>query len=169
MLEPFLADADAGSLVTRAQGLTTRQLEAMLAQRKASAPRRDRVRFVSNAPSPPAAGAQADEEQAPLLTTGSEEPKNLGSPVPTQADDRRAEPRPPVRIAFTAGFEFFVHLEKARSLLRHKYPDGRPEGVLGAALRALLEKKDPGIRWARRGRPKRGPGPLSPRSRDLGP
>jgi hypothetical protein len=31
--------------------------------------------------------------------------------------------------------------------MRHKYPDGRLDGVLRDALQALLERKDPLIRW----------------------
>ncbi|MBI3564877.1 MAG: hypothetical protein HY079_06760 [Elusimicrobia bacterium] len=59
-----------------------------------------------------------------------------------------APPRRRVRLAFTADHRFYVTLEKARALLRHKYPDGRLEGVLMDALKVLLEKKDPVLRWA---------------------
>jgi hypothetical protein len=52
-----------------------------------------------------------------------------------------------VRFAFTADEEFYLLLERVRALMRHKYPDGRLEGVLRDALRALLERKDPLIRW----------------------
>jgi len=41
-------------------------------------------------------------------------------------------------------------MQRARALLRHKYPDGRLEGVLKDALAALLSKKDRGFGWARR-------------------
>lgn len=57
-----------------------------------------------------------------------------------------------VRFAFTADEEFHLLLERARALMRHKYPDGRLDGVLRDALKALLERKDPLIRWETRRR-----------------
>ena len=52
-----------------------------------------------------------------------------------------------VRFAFSADESFYRMLEQARCLLRHKYPDGRLEGVLGDALQALIERRDPVLRW----------------------
>lgn len=62
-------------------------------------------------------------------------------------------PRPPpsgavrhaVRIAFTTDEAFFRLLKEAQAAMRHKYPDGRLDGVFRDALEALLRRKRP---WA---------------------
>jgi len=50
-----------------------------------------------------------------------------------------------VRIAFTADARFFKLLKEAQAAMRHKYPNGRLDGVFRDALEALLRKKRP---WA---------------------
>lgn len=141
ILHPYLHDADAAALIMKACGLTTRQLERLLAERKTAPLTRDVVRFVgSAAPQPPSSKDRslfdAPEQVQPV------------SPVPTPISFGSSEPPSRrVRLAFTADEDFYVLLEKARSMLRHKYPDGRLEGVLGDALAALLEKRDPVLRW----------------------
>ena len=54
---------------------------------------------------------------------------------------------PGVRIAFTADAEFHGLLLETQAAMRHKYPDGRLDGVFRDALRALLRKIRP---WAYR-------------------
>jgi hypothetical protein len=46
---------------------------------------------------------------------------------------------------------------RVRALMRHKYPDGRLEGVLRDALKTLLARKNPAIVW----RLRRGQAPTS--------
>lgn len=48
-----------------------------------------------------------------------------------------------VRIGFDAGTALVALLERARQILRHKYPEGRFEDILREALEALLERRDP--------------------------
>jgi len=48
-----------------------------------------------------------------------------------------------VHIHFTADTQFAEDLEKAKSLLSHKYPDGKLSDILGEALRLLLTKIEP--------------------------
>lgn len=52
---------------------------------------------------------------------------------------------PGVRVGFTADAAFFVLLREAQAAMRHKYPDGRLDGIFRDALKALLKKKRP---WA---------------------
>ena len=59
---------------------------------------------------------------------------------PPSKPDRHA-----VRIGFTADEAFFNLLKEAQAAMRHKYPDGRLDGVFRDALEALLRKKRP---WA---------------------
>lgn len=148
LLHPHLEDADAAKLVQQAAGLRTWQVARLLAPRQAPGPERDILRFIN---APMRATAVIDDT-APLLP--------VGCPPATQPADAAAAddspPSPPtpsisapsraIRVAFTADEEFFRLLERARAVMRHKYPDGRLEGVLGDALNALLDKKD----WDRR-------------------
>jgi hypothetical protein len=148
MLHPFRQEKDISSLVMKAAGLRSRQLEEMLAGRGAPGPSRDVVRFVA----PQTAETIADSSALPLLTESIAPEKNgdsCGSEPPPEkiSSCTTSSIRPSVRIAFTADAEFFRILSQARALLHHKYPDGRLEGVLKDALTALLAKKDRGFGW----------------------
>lgn len=66
-----------------------------------------------------------------------------------------------VRIHFTADRAILDKLERLKGLLRHKYPHGRLECVIGEALDALLEKKEP----SREPKFRRAPRPSAPFSR----
>ncbi len=55
-----------------------------------------------------------------------------------------------VRVSFSADEDFYALMQRARTLLRHKYPDGRLEGVLKDALAALLAKRDLGFEFSPR-------------------
>ncbi len=48
-----------------------------------------------------------------------------------------------VKIEFTAGEEVAKLIERAKELLRHKYPQGKLEDLVREAFELLLEKKDP--------------------------
>ena len=153
MLHPHLETEDAAQLVRKAMGLRIKQLEALLSGRLPQDARREVVRFVGSAPAAKPAPEAAPPEGLPFdavvdtvsqMFVGADNPP---PPPPTVI----APPVPPsprlVRFAFTADEEFYRLLQRVRALMRHKYPDGRLEGVLREALRALLERKDPLIRW----------------------
>ena len=48
-----------------------------------------------------------------------------------------------VRIGFDAAAKVGSLIERARQVLRHKYPEGRLEDIVREALELLLEKRDP--------------------------
>ncbi len=48
-----------------------------------------------------------------------------------------------VKIELSASEEFAKKIQRAKELLRHKYPQGKLEDILNEALELLLEKKDP--------------------------
>jgi hypothetical protein len=48
-----------------------------------------------------------------------------------------------VRIGFDAAVVLMRLIDRAKLILRHKYPEGRLEDVLRDALEILLERKDP--------------------------
>lgn len=153
LLHPFLESPEAAVLVHQASGMRTWQVARLLASRQAPPPTRDFIRFTAPAPptsavpltlleSPPSAGLAPEQAVAPAQ--------------PPPAGPAAACKTPfSVRVTFTAGEGFWRDLEFARSLLRHKYPDGKLEGVLGDALRALLDKKDRGRAFKPPSRPPR--------------
>ena len=151
LLHPFLEDEDAAKLIQRAAGLRTWQVEKLLAGRQTEKPRRDIVRFcgpVAPAPTTPA------QDESPLLATISNADRSMETPpaIDPFAEPPSTAPSPPpprrtVRVTFSADEDFYALMMRARALLRHKYPDGRLEGVIKDALVALLAKKDPVFRW----------------------
>ncbi len=141
LLHPFLNDIDAGTLVAQASGKRVWEVERLVAMRRTEAPRRDVVRFV------PTMALETTPSQslpdAPLLNSLEAVPT---SPPQTASVTPQAAPASPgVRIAFTADEEFFKLLRQAQAVMRHKYPNGRLDGVFRDALQALLRKKTP---WA---------------------
>lgn len=145
ILHPFLADDDAAALVKNAFGLKVWQVQALVAGRQPDAPRRDVIRLC------PPTGPR--DQPVPTLTepalafaaTSKERTPPEHAPLPAAPSLPR--PAPSIRVAFTADDEFHKLMLRARALLRHKYPDGRLEGVLKDALIALLKRRDRGFRW----------------------
>ncbi|MDE2143472.1 MAG: hypothetical protein KGJ84_13780 [Elusimicrobia bacterium] len=151
LLHPFLNDPDAAVLVTRCIGLRKWQVQSLLAGRQTEKPRPDvirvcgpvldqkKARTMDDSPSffSTSAGAAPAPSAAPL------------SPTPASSSPNTA-PRPhSIRVSFSADAEFHRLMLRARALLRHKYPDGRLEGVLKDALVALLKRKDRGFGWTK--------------------
>jgi hypothetical protein len=148
LLHPYLKDPDAASLVEKASGLRTWEVERLIAGRRTEEPRRDVVRFIAPALAPAASSAPVASSpllDLPTMTLGaaadtrSSLPPQIPPPVP-QASENHA-----VRIGFTADASFFNLLKEAQAAMRHKYPDGRLDGVFRDALKALLRRKRP---WA---------------------
>jgi len=163
VLAPWLTRENAGPWLKSAEGKTKRELEALVAARYPQAPQPDSIRnlparpaVVSGAPPaafealPPASGASAppsgDEtapspeghgavEWAPL----GEAPARLGwgwqQLAPISADR--------VRVGFDAATVVAKLIERARQILRHKYPEGRLEDLIREALEEYLDRKDP--------------------------
>ena len=149
VLHPFLKDPDAATLVSAAAGKRVWEVERLIASRRMEEPRRDVVRFVAAALAVPLTAATRSE--SPLF-----EPR-VAEPPPETALETTAAARaiaalesPPtqtsrhaVRIAFTTDESFFKLLKEAQAAMRHKYPNGRLDGVFRDALVALLKKKRP--------------------------
>jgi hypothetical protein len=147
LLHPFLEDSDAAALVQKACGLRNYQVQTLIAGRQPDAPRRDVIRFCSPA-QPLNATVTRPEDSLLAFVESASAPTPSKPPVP-QAPQSEPQPRPShsVRIAFTADAEFHQLMLRARALLRHKYPDGRLEGVLKDALVSLLKRRDRSFRW----------------------
>lgn len=165
LMNPFLDGPDAAALVTACLGLRKWQVQALLANRQTEKPRRDVIRYcgaVVNTEKPRTGEPPAlDFDVASAVIAG---PVSVSVQVPVQVQvpapappplnpapepvARVESPRPSsVRVSFSADDEFYKLMLRARALLRHKYPDGRLEGVLKDALIALLRKRDRSFGW----------------------
>lgn len=149
MLHPFLKDEDAETLVAQAAGMRVWEVERLVAPRRTEAPHRDVVRFV---PAPTRAIALAAEIPTATDVSLFDATANVATVIEASAPiiavpvTPAATIDPPgVRIGFTADAAFFVLLRETQAAMRHKYPDGRLDGIFRDALKALLKKKRP---WA---------------------
>lgn len=141
-LHPHLEDEDAAALVQQATGMRTWEVERLVSTRQPPGPERDVLRFVG----PP---IQQEPPRRDEIDSGDRpEAEEAASPLAPIAHA--------VRIAFTADDEFYRLLQRAREVMRHKYPDGRLHGILRDALDALLDKKDMDRRVRRPSRADRG-------------
>lgn len=152
LLHPHLDEPDAAALILQAVGMRTRRLEALLAERRPEPPKRDVVRPMGPPPAPgPEAGAAQGEFELDASGRAAAPPRgSAASAARSSVEDPR-----PIRVSFTADRGFLRMLQRARALLRHKYPDGRLEGVMRDALGALLERRDPLVRWDKSARSRR--------------
>ncbi len=127
LLHPHLETPEADNLVEQARGKSKREVEAALAPLSPRPVVRDSVRLVY-VKTPEADGLPLFERHGLEHDT---------TPIP---------PTPRSEISFGAEPAFLALIGRAKSLLWHKFPDGRLEDIFGEALRNLLERKDPG-RW----------------------
>ncbi len=163
VLSPVLKDENGIALLRTAKGKTRRQLEAILAESLPRAPQADfarrlpvcggwsvavtspveAVEALPAQPTPPSEGPldfaapPGDETSRPssVPAAGRERPWEWQAMVPISADR--------VRIGFDAALAVMRLIDRARQILRHKYPDGRLEDVVKEALELLLDRKDP--------------------------
>jgi hypothetical protein len=133
LLNPYLRAPENARLLEEARGKTKREVEAMVARFSPQPQPRDSIRMISVRPVPD----PSSTEETPLFQA--EAPRDQPF-APGKAGDR-------VHVAFTAPPAFLDTLERVRELCRHKFPEGRLEDIMNAALEALLERKDPD-RWA---------------------
>jgi len=138
LLAPHLTDENHQALLAQASGKTKREVEALVAALAPKPARRDCVRRLSA----PAAGRAGDFLVAEsCAASGADVPATSVSMPPAP----RVEPVSPgrVRFSFTGDEELLRHLERAREVLKRKYPVGRLEELFAEALRWLLDKMDP--------------------------
>jgi 5-methylcytosine-specific restriction endonuclease McrA len=127
-LAPALATETQAELVAKAQGLSVRDIEKLVASIAPCHDKRDTIRISS---APPTNGALDD------------------LPLFARADAQEAR----FTFGFSAGESLKLNLDRAKQLLWHKFPEGRLEDIIGQALDDLLDKRDPDRRQETR-RPK---------------
>jgi hypothetical protein len=147
LLSPVLTDGNHEVLIDQARGKSKRELETHLA---ALDPRPSTPDAFHRMPAPPMWMAPA----APLPGGASETtpPSELSGVLSAQPSGDWQAVMPlsleRVRIGFDAAVVLMRLIERAKQVLRHKYPEGRLEDVLRDALETMLERKDPQKRLA---------------------
>ncbi|MBI4678030.1 MAG: HNH endonuclease [Elusimicrobia bacterium] len=173
LLAPHLHRQDFPELIARAQGLSQNKLELLLADIAPEQTRRDCIRYLGHAPLPalpskdelfagipevpPAWTASPSGGDGPAIpATSAPSPETAPSddgttPGPAGRAPHPAGPthRPLVRFSFTADEGLLNEVERARDLLRHKYPHARLEDIFREALDEFLERRDPDRKLAR--------------------
>lgn len=133
MLRPFMTLENCEALMEEARGKSRLDLEIMAAKLKAARPVR--------AAAAPAGPSVPDE--LPLGAEPRIERVPASDPVPARRDMTRVETPESFRIAFSADAAFLRKLERAKEVLRNKYPFARLEEVLGQGLDDTLDRRDP--------------------------
>lgn len=153
VLAAHLDEENHRALLDQACGKSKREVERLVAALVPRPDPRDRVRrFCADN----SALRAAELAHLPIEPT----PLAMGMAGPTDIPDAAnpsVTPRPAaapevverVRIAFSASDRVFAKLERARGLLRHRFPAGKLEEIFETALDALLERHDPDRRIAR--------------------
>jgi hypothetical protein len=165
VLAPYLKPENYRAWFTEVAGKSRREIEALIAARHPQGTRPDYFRRF--APSPMQIGQSAPPEALEAIPSaaGAAEnsasvPDGIGMPVdsagqllPPAAPIPNARPHEwqaivpvamdRVRIGFDAGVAVMNLVNRARQILRHKYPEGRLEDVMKEALEVLLDRKDP--------------------------
>ncbi len=144
LLSPVLTDSNQELLITQARGKSKRDLEAHLASLDPRPHTPDAFRRI---PAPPVWGTAAATEASPSLPAECAPASELTGVLSAQPPREWQAVMPlsleRVRIGFDAAVLLMKLIDRAKLLLRHKYPEGRLEDVLREALEILIERKDP--------------------------
>jgi HNH endonuclease len=147
LLSPVLTDSNQEILISQARGKSKRELETHLAELD---PRPATPDAFHRMPAPPMWMTPAIAASSPSLAAESASPMELTGILNAQPPGEWQAVMPlsleRVRVGFDAAVMLMRLIERAKSILRHKYPEGRLEDVLREALEILIERKDPQAR-----------------------
>lgn len=151
VLHPILKPENFRDWFQKAEGKTRKQLEVIVAsvfpeQDKPDFMRRLPPGYPTIVPSPPETAV--DVLPSASFDSGQAPSEWLAIPAPTAPTGRVWQDVYPissdrVRIGFDAAATLMRLIERARQLLRHKYPEGRLEDVMLDVLETFLERRDP--------------------------
>lgn len=149
ILYAFMDQKDFPALLLKAVGKTAKEIEWMAAERRVAPVMRDSIRVIGvlPAPSAPSSTEPALFQRAPGPSAPSPVEVPSSTPAgPAASAGPQAAGTLLFRVGVTVDAELNLMIQRARQLMRHKYPDGSLEGILRDALRLLIEKKDLGVR-----------------------
>ena len=136
ILSPVLTSENRARMFKDARGKSRRELETVVAGLCPLPPRMDSVRTL---PAPPPAwslpGSASDRPSQAPEAIPSIPPREWQAVMPLSLER--------VRIGFDAAIAMMRLIDRAKQVLRHKYPEGRLEDILHEALQLLLDRKDP--------------------------
>ena len=164
MIEPYAMGEKQDFLIQAALGKTKEDVEALLVSfsHKVDS-HRDKIRRLPILKAGSAAELKSVElkQKAPSLEVNPQEtktetrqkasvipreesviPRECGGSTYSTTSESKAEIRR-VKIEFVANESVAGKIERAKQILRHKYPKGKLEDIFNEALDLLLEKKDP--------------------------
>jgi len=157
---PHLKPSNSSELLSRASAKTERELKFLIA---ASAPQPERLEVLRRLSAPESARPETSSE--PVAEPAPTSPALISEPLIKPAPPPKARIEPisadRARFGFTGTVEFLKKFERARELLRHRYPAGAAEDVFNAVIEVFLEARDP----ARKSKPARRAS--NPRSRRI--
>jgi hypothetical protein len=145
LLHPHLEAPYFDDLLRRARARTTREVEMIAAEYGIAIRARDVVRFIGMEAG---GGRSGISPESLALVAASSEMKSEVMPMSSSATPN-PDAKKLVRFAFTADEELYKMVLRSQQLMRHKYPDGRLEGIFRDALKLLIEEKDLGLRAAK--------------------
>jgi 5-methylcytosine-specific restriction endonuclease McrA len=151
VLHPILTPENYRDWFRRAEGMTRKQLEALVV---AKFPEQARPDFVRRLPPPtvvpgvPVLAVDVVPSEAAPVPGAEPIAEWLAIPAPAAPGGRLWQDVSPisaerVRIGFDAATALMRLIERARQVLRHKFPEGRLEDVVREALELLLDRRDP--------------------------
>ncbi len=165
VLAPYLKPENHRAWFAEVAGKSRREVEALIAARHPQGARPDHLRRFPPPPVSVGPSAPPDALEATPSFAASEADPAAGSASPILSADGVRQALPPVssspgarphewqaivpvsleriRIGFDAGVAVMGLINRARQVLRHKYPEGRLEDVMKEALEILLDRKDP--------------------------
>jgi hypothetical protein len=146
VLSPYLRPENYRAWFAEVAGKSRREIETLIAARHPQDPRADHLRRYPTMaahlapPAPPEAREAVSSSTLsfaapPASPVPGARPHEWQAVVPVSIDR--------IRIGFDAGVAVMGLIDRARRILRHKYPEGRLEDVVREALEILLERKDP--------------------------
>jgi hypothetical protein len=137
VLVPQLTEENAQALLEKAKDLSKRDVEFLVA---GLSPKQEPRDLIIAMPPPPAEAGGRSPEFAPAFSGGGV----TAAPPPPRPEGVNPLTEKSARIYFTATKDLLDKLERARGLLRHKFPRGRFGEVMNEALEALLDRIDRG-------------------------
>ena len=143
ILSPVLTADNREQMFKEARGKSRRELETVVAGLSPLPARMDYVRVATTPAPPPAWGPLSGSSSACESVPGALEehpPREWQAVMPISLER--------VRVGFDAALVLMKLIDRAKLILRHKYPEGRLEDILRDALEILIERKDPQKRLA---------------------
>jgi len=145
MLQPLLTSSNHEALLRKAGRRSKREIERLVAGLSPTAPGpKDLIRALPAAQASPVPAGRAPLANEAALVF---EPPEIAQDPPAHEPPSEAPGR--VLFTFAAGEAVRGLFEQARDLLRHKFPSGTMEEVIGEALRRLVDEELPGAKSRR--------------------